>query len=124
MPMSLTDLKKHKGKKQQKKQFTVDEFIEDANNYAKGAPKIVSNPQNHGMSVEQAIEEGDKRKQAQKKLHVKHATFTLTPEAISQLEQLAKQCKISKSRLIRMMINKYHQLTTQQLSQFIDNNIE
>lgn len=122
--MSLTDLKKHKGKKQQKKQFTVDEFIEDANNYAKGAPKIVSNPQNHGMSVEQAIEEGDKRKQAQKKLHVKHATFTLTPEAISQLEQLAKQCKMSKSRLLRILLANTKHLTEVQRQAINQSDVE
>lgn len=122
--MSLTDLKKHKGKKQQKKQFTVDEFIDDAENYAKGRPNIVSNSQGHVQTVAEAIALGDQRKQAQKKLHVKHATFTLTPEAINQLEQLAKQCGVPKSRLIRMMIAKYHELPIQQLTHFIDNSVD
>ena len=40
--MSLTDLKKGKGDKAKKKKFTIDEFISDAENYAKGTPKIVS----------------------------------------------------------------------------------
>ena len=39
--MSLTDLKKGKGKTVKKKNFTVDEFISDAEDYAKGQPKLV-----------------------------------------------------------------------------------
>ena len=40
--MSLRDLKKSKDGPKKKKQFTVDEFIADAENYAQGQPKIVS----------------------------------------------------------------------------------
>ncbi len=40
--MSLTDLKKSSDDKGRKKKFTVDEFISDSENYAKGSPEIVS----------------------------------------------------------------------------------
>ena len=40
--MSLTDLKKSSDDKGNKKKFTVDEFISDSENYAKGSPEIVS----------------------------------------------------------------------------------
>jgi hypothetical protein len=40
--MSLTDLKKSSDGKGNKKKFTVDEFISDSENYAKGAPELVS----------------------------------------------------------------------------------
>ena len=38
--MSLIDLKKSKDGPKKKKKFTVDEFIADAEDYAKGQPKI------------------------------------------------------------------------------------
>ena len=41
--MSLIDLKKGNKSKGKKKKFTVDEFISDADNYAKGKPKVVNN---------------------------------------------------------------------------------
>ena len=60
--MSLTDLKKGKASKAKKKRFTVDEFISDAENYAKGTPNIVS-----GLSPE------DK----QQKINLKQVFFDL-----------------------------------------------
>ncbi|MFT6208993.1 MAG: hypothetical protein ACJA0T_002918 [Colwellia sp.] len=41
--MSLTDLKKTIKAKKKKREFTVDEFIADAENYALAHPEIVNN---------------------------------------------------------------------------------
>ena len=56
--MSLTDLKKSasRGKKDNRKvsndkSFTVDDFIEDADNYAKGVPQIVSSEVQSQVSI-------------------------------------------------------------------------
>ncbi len=64
--MSLTDLKKGKDSKATKEQFTVDDFIADADNYAKGAPQIVSNEGHAKINLKQAIHDA-KRLLEQKK---------------------------------------------------------
>ncbi len=53
--MSLSDLKKAKDDKKKKKAFTVDEFIADAENYAKGAPELVSRGKNQPVDLRQAL---------------------------------------------------------------------
>lgn len=53
--MSLTDLKKSADGKGQKKKFTVDEFISDSENYAKGAPEIVSGDIQRQQDLAKAI---------------------------------------------------------------------
>lgn len=53
--MSLTDLKKSSDGKGQKKKFTVDEFISDSENYAKGAPEIVSGDIQRQQDLAKAI---------------------------------------------------------------------
>ena len=57
--MSLSDLKKGNQKKVKKKDFTVDEFIADATNYAKGKPKVVSH---EADTLEKAQIKGNKAK--------------------------------------------------------------
>lgn len=112
--MSLTDLKKGKGSdKVKKKRFTVDEFISDAENYAKGDPKLVKEgkaPQNNRLDLNQAIafaeqklEEKQKAKPSNKPF--RHATFTLSEDAIKQLNDLAKESKLAKSHIIRILID-------------------
>ncbi|MFC3092766.1 ribbon-helix-helix domain-containing protein [Alteromonas sediminis] len=88
--MSLTDLKKKQGSKQKPK-LSVDEFINDAEAYARGKSVIESAQQeSHGHHR-----------------NFKLATFTLSPSSIEQLNVLAKKSGIAKSRLIRIMIEKY-----------------
>ena len=109
--MSLIDLKKSNTEKTKKKDFTVDEFISDAEDYAVGKPKVV-NADN--LNLEQAVvlakqraAKSDWPKHDSKKLKQskRHATFTLSEDAISQLELLAKESKLAKSRIIRILIN-------------------
>jgi len=109
--MSLIDLKKSNSNKAKKKSFTVDEFISDAEDYAVGKPKVVSS---ENMNLEQAVilakqraSESDwpKHQSKKSKPSKRHATFTLSEDAISQLELLAKESNLAKSHIIRIMIN-------------------
>ncbi|WDE05568.1 hypothetical protein SG34_001065 [Thalassomonas viridans] len=93
--MSLTDLKKSKKTAVKKKNFTVDEFISDAENYAKGRPGLVSGEQD-------LTREQDVAPPASKPF--RHATFTLSEEAIEQLQTLARESKLAKSHIIRILI--------------------
>lgn len=125
--MSLTDLKKGKDSKEKKKNFTIDEFISDAENYAKGAPEIVSELNSNGkadhkLSLKQAINEAKRyvkmteiehQQAAQVKAGVsakldkpfRRATFTLSEEAIEQLQDLSEGSDLAKSHILRILID-------------------
>ncbi|MFD2167368.1 hypothetical protein ACFSJY_14030 [Thalassotalea euphylliae] len=122
--MSLTDLKKGKGKAVKKKRFTVDEFISDAENYAKGVPEIVKRggqeTTGSKLDLDQAIAFAEKKvaeKELQKESNrpFRHATFTLSEDAIEQLNALAKDSKLAKSHIIRILID--HMSSQDQKSQ-------
>lgn len=89
--MALTDLKK-KSSQSSKPGFNADEFIDDANNYAMGVPRIVS--------LRQQLPEDDDAP----KMPMRHATFTLSPEAIEALNELSQATGEPKSKLIRKLI--------------------
>ncbi|MCG9966117.1 MAG: replication protein RepA [Shewanella sp.] len=95
--MSLTDLKRKKPK-QVIKVVSVEDFIEDANNYASGKASI--------LAVPPAEPKGLDKKSA--KIY-RHATFTLTETSIAQLDLLAKETKVAKSRLLRILIDEFSQ---------------
>jgi hypothetical protein len=110
--MSLTDLKKSKDSSNSKGKgkFTIDDFIADADNYAKGTPQIVSN-ENHGkMNLKKAIHDA-KRLIEQKKSEDVHgkpfrrATFTLSENTIDQLKELSESTDLAKSHIIRILID-------------------
>ncbi|REL25170.1 hypothetical protein DXX93_00445 [Thalassotalea euphylliae] len=111
--MSLTDLKKGKGKTVKKKNFTVDEFISDAEDYAKGQPKLVKEGKQgakQSLNLAQAIASAEqqvvaKSKDRESNRPFRHATFTLSEDAIAQLNQLAKESKLAKSHIIRILID-------------------
>lgn len=106
--MSLTDLKKSKQQKQNKRNFTVDEFIADAENYALGHPEIVNSQVTKNVSIEQAIIAAKEQlisKKAKTHKPFRHATFTLSEQAIDQLQLLAKETNLAKSHIIRILIN-------------------
>jgi hypothetical protein len=124
--MSLTDLKKGKNNKTKKQHFTIDEFISDAENYAKGAPKIVSEltqeNEPHKLSLKQAISEAKRyvelteieHQEAQEvKAGIKtktnkpfrRATFTLSEDAIEQLHDLSEGTDLAKSHILRILID-------------------
>ncbi|WP_254795742.1 replication protein RepA [Arsukibacterium indicum] len=84
--------------------FTADEFIEDANNYALGLPRIVS-------LRKQLPEEDDSTR-----LPMRHATFTLSEEAIAALNDLSELTGEAKSKLIRRLILRATQVVQLELS--------
>lgn len=110
--MSLTDLKKGKGQKVKKKTFTVDEFISDAESYAKGTGTIVRRGEqevakpldlNDAIELaEQKVTEREQKEQTNKPF--RHATFTLSEDAITQLNNLSKDSNLAKSHIIRILI--------------------
>ncbi len=91
--MALTDLKKN-STRSNKHSFTVDEFIADAEHYAMGKPQIVSVRKVRADELEPLISKGPMR----------HATFTLSEEAIDVLNKLSQETGVSKSKLIRQLI--------------------
>lgn len=125
--MSLTDLKKSKVHKVKNKKFTVDEFISDAENYAKGTPKIVSEISrseqiSHKLSLKQAINEAKRYVEMTEIEHqqaedikvddsakvskpFRRATFTLSEEAIEQLQGLSEDSDLAKSHILRILID-------------------
>ena len=112
--MNLTDLKKNKdrsnSKENVKEQFTIDEFIADADNYAKGSPQIVSN-ENHGkMNLKQAIHDAKllierKKAASMQEKPFRRATFTLSENTIEQLQTLSEGADLAKSHIIRILID-------------------
>ena len=91
--MALSDLKK-KSLPSNKPSFTTEEFIDDANNYALGLPQIVS--------LRHLLPDEDETA----KLPMRHATFTLSEEAIAALAELSELTGESKSKLIRTLIKR------------------
>ncbi|WP_189483386.1 replication protein RepA [Alishewanella tabrizica] len=75
-----------------KPSFTADAFIDDAHNYALGLPQIVS------LRPLLAAEDDTV------KLPMRHATFTLSEEAITALSELSALTGEPKSKLIRKLI--------------------
>lgn len=128
--MSLTDLKKTKDSRSKRDNFTIDEFISDAENYAKGAPKIVSqlssNASCQKLNLKQAISEakryvamteiehqqvqgispaGVTHKSSKPHKPFRRATFTLSEEAIEQLHELSEGTDLAKSHILRILID-------------------
>jgi hypothetical protein len=123
--MSLTDLKKSKNSKAKTKNFTIDEFISDAEDYAKGAPKIVSeliSDTNNKLNLKQAINEAKRYVELTEMEHqqaqevqagvrnkadkpFRRATFTLSEDAIEQLHDLSEGTDLAKSHILRILID-------------------
>ena len=105
--MSLAALKKQNTNRV-RREFRLDEFIDDATNYAAGRPGIVSadliaQSQMLTQKIAQSVkQESDKP--------FKHATFTLSEDIISQLNELSAKTSISKSRLLRILVNNFYYL--------------
>ncbi len=112
--MSLIDLKKNKDRPHSKGnikgKFTIDEFIADADNYAKGDPQIVSN-ENHGkMNLKQAIHDAKQMIERKKTANMqdrpfRRATFTLSENTITQLQNLSEGADLAKSHIIRILVD-------------------
>ena len=108
--MSLADLKKQTiaPSSSKPKSFTVDDFIEDAANYALGKGEIV----NADMQMQLHLQAQQLSEQlasiAAEDKPFKHATFTLSEEVIEQLNELSSKTNIAKSRLLRILVHNFY----------------
>ncbi|QLE85990.1 MULTISPECIES: hypothetical protein [Shewanella] len=106
--MSLTDLKKRKNKTPRAK-MSVEEFIEDANNYAFGQPSTM------GLTKKKTKTASSVNSKKRTSKIYRHATFTLTETSITQLNALASHTTLAKSKLIRIMIAEFSQKSAKEL---------
>ena len=110
--MGLADLKKKHNLHHQKK-FTIDEFIEDADFYAKGKPKVVSLElslhRDEALTALACIERGEHLKPSYKK-----ATFSLSTAAIDELGNLTQQDGMNKSLLFRLFTHYFSSLSPEE----------
>ena len=110
--MGLADLKKKHNLHHQKK-FTIDEFIEDADFYAKGKPKVVSLElslhRDEALTAHAFIERGEHLKPSYKK-----ATFSLSTAAIDELGNLTQQDGMNKSLLFRLFTHYFSSLSPEE----------
>ncbi len=83
--MSLSDLK-NKGKRSAKIGLTVDEFIEQANDYAQGKRVRVD------------------QRTIKRRRNYKNATFSLGQDHIHALKELADSTGLAKSFILRVLI--------------------
>lgn len=95
--MSLLNLRKESTPSKAVK-CTVDEFIDNAQNYARGFDHVPNTTDREVVSATQV---------QPPKLPFRKATFTLSEPCIESLTQLAQEAGCAKSHLIRMLI---HQL--------------
>ena len=109
--MSFIDLKKGNQNKVKHKNFTVDEFIADAKNYAEGKPEVVSHQADSLEKVnlkKQSYTIKAEQKEIKEREHptppFRRATFTLSEEVIAQLQVLSKETKLAKSHIVRILI--------------------
>lgn len=109
--MSLSDLKKGNQNKVKRKNFTVDEFIADAKNYAEGKPEVVSHQADSLEKINlqkqhksQNVEQNSIVDDAAITPPFRRSTFTLSEEAIGQLQLLSQETQLAKSHIIRILI--------------------
>lgn len=89
--MPFTSLKR-KLPASDKRCLSLDEFIDDAENYAAGRDNVF--PISNGRSEQRGI-----------KVKKINATFSLTPQAKQKLDRCSRQTGISRSRLIRIWLD-------------------
>ncbi|WP_394130979.1 replication protein RepA [Shewanella maritima] len=119
--MNLTDLKRKKPK-QRRKAVNIDDFIEDANNYAQGKSTLTDTgrPSTDPLSKPQKSAKGLDKKSA--KVY-RHATFTLTETCITQLNELSTDTGLPKSKLIRILIDDFCQRSEQNKTRIINDKV-
>ncbi|HCD13770.1 CopG family transcriptional regulator [Shewanella sp.] len=123
--MGLADLKKNvtpsevNTRRHMMAMQSLDEFIDGAIYYAMGQTQQAAVT----MPVEQLCsnaastnQEATQQKLIPKRRHepFRKATFTLSEAAISHLAEMASDCDIAKSRLIRLLIKHHHSLAPQE----------
>lgn len=124
--MSFRDLKKRgsAGKKDSSKKVSVEDFIADAETYAKGEDALVGHQGSQKVTMTQALKSAKSQlakrtkvqddKKADTNKPFRHATFTLSEEAIAQLNQLASESHLAKSHILRILIDELSQVSPEE----------
>jgi len=102
--MGLSNLKRKDVKAPKAGSFSVDAFIEDADAYAAGFPKVVSSQSRSLPDRRVSDRVADMEAPDPVGSTFKHATFTLTLETIEHLSIIASRDQFNKSKLIRILI--------------------
>lgn len=94
------------------KAVTLDEFIDDAELYARGKSRKphLRAVTSHPGDIQVGVKEGTPSPEP-----MKRANFTLTGDALNRLIAASEETGISRSRLIRIWLD---QLSPEQLAQF------
>ncbi len=106
--MGLADLKKKKKQEEPgtPPPVTIDEFINDAELYALGHPKVVS--------PDRAVsppEESEQSEEAPPGRGIyKKATYSMTMESVEHLSKIAEQDGFNRSQLVRLFTHYCYQL--------------
>ncbi|MCD8548040.1 MAG: CopG family transcriptional regulator [Aeromonadaceae bacterium] len=103
--MGLSDLKK-KRDKTPIEPLTVDEFIDDAELYALGQPRLVS-PERRLLQPSLPNHPSDS--QATKPVY-KKATYSMTLDSIDELTDIATRDGMKKSQLLRLFTHYFYHL--------------
>jgi hypothetical protein len=112
--MGLADLKKNSTRSNAQMQLamSIDDFIDGANRYAMGLP------QQRGavISLEELRHRGVANQLAEPRRTppFRKATFTLSESAIAHLAEMATDCDIAKSKLMRYLIEYHYQLSPEE----------
>lgn len=98
--MSLSSLKKSTHS-DRPRLVTVDQFIDEAVNYSLGHN---CSAQSRKLQVVPCSDTDTSNKNV-----MRRATYTLTPEIINKLTELAERTGVAKSRLIRILVDQHMQ---------------
>lgn len=98
--MGMADLKKTTSKQSKLKKIDIEDFIDDADNYASGLPSLLFDvrhqPDNEKAHKLKELADNQSRR--------KNATFSLNENTIKELETLVKNKDLHKSKLVRVLI--------------------
>ena len=108
--MGLSDLKKKKLKEPgPAPHVTIDEFINDAEFYALGHPKVVS-PERSLPPSQPTIQAESPAVSKEFKAIFKKATYSMSMESIDNLTLIAEQDGLNKSQLLRLFTHYFYHL--------------
>ncbi|KFZ38152.1 hypothetical protein HR45_06515 [Shewanella mangrovi] len=115
--MGLADLKKNATRSERaysEEAFSpsIDDFIDDAIFYAMGQQKLPSSQSKNNVVTFHRAEQSLTQTPAQHPL--KRGTYTLGDSTVTKLRALAEEAGISRSRMLRFLVNYYEHLNPQQ----------
>ncbi|MER2493866.1 hypothetical protein [Catenovulum sediminis] len=114
--MGMADLKKSYSKQCNLTKIEVDDFIDDAENYAAGLPSLLFAPR----IIPGCEKAGDSANAQALTAPRKNATFSLNEGVVEQLAHASKMNKVSKSKMVRILVYQFAKLSAQQQMQIVE----